>query len=330
MKTAIPSAQELLQAGVHFGHQTRRWHPKMDKYIHKKHSGIHVIDLFKTKELLEEAAKFAYETARTGKKVIFVGTKEQVKEVVEIEAKRSGALFVTERWFGGTLTNFERIKDNRQKMLDLKAKMEDGTFKDLTKRERLLISRDIEKLDLSYGGLVGLHEQPGVLFIVDPRKEKTAVKEALLKNVPIIALIDTNTDPTKIDYPIPGNDDAIKSVALITRVIADAILEGYKDFASAEKTKVVVEEGSAYPELAGRDTEKKAATKEKNEPKVVAKADKKEKLLKDSDLSVKTVDALKAAKISNRSQLDKMSDEELEAVKGISTADIKEIKHWLQ
>lgn len=327
MKTVIPQAKDLLEAGVHFGHQTRRWHPKMAKYIHKKHSGIHVIDLFKTKELLEEAVKLVYSLAKEGKKIVFVGTKEQVKEAVEIEAKRSGALFVTERWFGGTLTNFGGIGKNRDKMLDLKEKMADGSFKSNTKRERLLISREIEKLDINYGGLVGLKEQPGAIYIVDPRKEKTAVREAKQMGVPIIALIDTNTDPAMIDYPIPGNDDAIKSVAIITKAIADAVAEGYQEYTNSFKKMPVADKDSAYPELAGRDVEKRVA---KKETKKVPVTGKKEDLLKDSSLSSKSISALKGAKISNKSQLSKMSDEELEAVEGLNSASIAEIRDWLK
>lgn len=226
----IPNPQEMLDAGVHFGHQSKHWHPRMEKYIFKKHSGIHVVDLYKTEEKLKTAVDFVTKVASTGKRIIFVGTKPQSKETIEIEAKRSGALFVTERWLGGTLTNFKALKENRDKLVTMKTKMEKGDYKDLTKKERLMISREIEKSEINYGGLVGLSEQPGLVFVVDARREKTAVLECKSMNVPVVSLVDTNTDPSLIDYVIPGNDDAIKSVALITRVIADAVIEGYKHF----------------------------------------------------------------------------------------------------
>lgn len=226
MKTKVPTAEEMLAAGVHYGHKSRHWHPKMKKYIHSSHENVHIIDLYKTQQKLQEAMEFLVDTAKSGKRVIFIGTKDQCRETVEIEAKNSGALFVTERWFGGTLTNFEQIKKNRDELVALKKQMEEYGFKDSTKKERLLISRKIEKLEKMHGGLVGLNSMPGAIVVIDARREKTAVREANDTNVPVIALVDTNTDPSGVDYIIPSNDDAIKSTALIIRVLAEAVSEG--------------------------------------------------------------------------------------------------------
>jgi small subunit ribosomal protein S2 len=226
MKTKVPTAEEMLAAGVHYGHKSRHWHPKMEKYIHTNHNGVHIVDLYKTREALQKAMEVLFETAKLGKRIIFVGTKEQCKQTIETEAKNSGALYITERWFGGTLTNFDEIKRNRDELVTLKKQMEDGGFKDLTKKERLLISRKIEKLEKMHGGLVGLNDTPGAVVVVDARREKTAVSEANKTGVPIIALVDTNTDPSSIDYTIAGNDDAIKSVALVVRALGEAVAEG--------------------------------------------------------------------------------------------------------
>ena len=166
----IPTPQKMMEDGVHFGHQTRHWHPKMAKFIYTKHSNLHIIDLFKTQEKLKEAADFLKSVASKGERIIFIGTKPQCKEAIEIEAKKCGALHVTERWFGGTLTNFKEIKSNRDKLVNYKSKLEKGEYNNLTKKERLLISREIEKLDINFGGLVGLNSMPGAVFVVDARR----------------------------------------------------------------------------------------------------------------------------------------------------------------
>lgn len=338
MNIPKPSAQELLEAGVHFGHQSRRWHPKMAKFIHKKHSSIHVIDLFKTLECLDVALNYLYNVASEGKKVIFVGTKDQVKETIEIEAKKSGALYVTERWFGGTLTNFDEIRTNRNKMLDLKKKMEEGYFDKHTKRERLLITREIEKLELNYGGLVGLTEQPGALFVIDPRKEKTAVREANQLNIPVVALIDTNTDPSKIDYPIPGNDDAIKSVALMTRLVATAVSEGYKAFAKAPKaaeSTPAPSKNDKFPELNKKSANKKEETAFPELAKDTEKQKKKETeaeedLVADLKLPSSVLNALKEAKVNKVAALRNMSNKDILDVKGLGEKAVKDINKALK
>lgn len=236
-KYKVPKIQEMIDAGVHFGHQTKRWHPKMEPYIYTVSKGVHIIDLEKTEEMLRKACDFLYEQASMGKVIVFVGTKKQSKDIIEKEAKRSGALYVNERWVGGTITNFETIKKNIDKLLNYLKNREDGKFSIYTKKERLLIDRDIEKLQASYGGISSLKKTPEVLFVVDPKREKTAIREAKKSGVSVVAIVDTNANPKDIDYPIPGNDDAIKSVALIVRAIADAVEEGYKEFGKSEKEK---------------------------------------------------------------------------------------------
>ncbi len=236
-KYKLPKIQEMIDAGVHFGHQAKRWHPKMEPYIYTVSKNVHIIDLEKTEEMLDTACKFLYEQASQGKVIVFVGSKKQVKDIIENEGKRSGALYVNERWVGGTITNFETIKKNIDKLLDYIKGRDEGKFSIYTKKERLLIDREIEKLTATYGGIVSLKKAPDVLFIIDPKREKTAIREAKLTDVPVVSVVDTNANPTIIDYPIPGNDDAIKSVALIVRAIADAVEEGYKEFGKSETEK---------------------------------------------------------------------------------------------
>lgn len=229
-KHKVPKIEELIEAGVHFGHQIRRWNPKMEPYIYTVSKNVHIIDLEDTERLLKEACEFLYEKAAEGKKIVFVGTKKQSKDIVKGEAVRCGAMYVNERWIGGTVTNFPTIKKNLDKLIKYIRGKETGEFEMYTKKERLLIDREVEKMNLVYGGILNLTEIPDIVFVIDPRREKTAVKEAKLAGIPVVAVVDTNADPTGIDYIIPGNDDAIKSVALLVRTVADAIEEGYNEF----------------------------------------------------------------------------------------------------
>ncbi|MFC1621823.1 30S ribosomal protein S2 [Patescibacteria group bacterium] len=243
-KYKVPKIEELFEAGVHYGHQTKRWHPNMEPYIYTVRKKIHIIDLEKTEELLKKAADFLYEIAKEGGKIIFVGTKKQAGDIIEIEAKRSGALYITERWLGGTITNHSVIKKNNiDKLIELKRRKEAGELEKYTKKERLLIDREIEKLERYVGGISTLSVLPKALFVIDAKKEKTAVLEAKAAKVPVVALADTNTNPENIDYLIPGNDDAIKSIALITKTIADAIEAGIEDYGTKLK-KEEKEDGS--------------------------------------------------------------------------------------
>lgn len=223
---AVISMKQLLEAGVHFGHQTRRWNPKMAPYIFTERNGIYIIDLQKTAKKVDEAYDFLRSVAEEGKSILFVGTKKQAQEAVKEEALKSGMFYVNERWLGGMMTNFATIRKSINRLKELEAMEEDGTFEVLSKKEVLALKREQEKLEKSLGGIKDMEELPGALFIVDPRKERIAVAEAKKLNIPIVAIVDTNCDPDEIDYVIPGNDDAIRAVKLLTSRMADAVIEG--------------------------------------------------------------------------------------------------------
>ena len=223
---AVVSMKQLLEAGVHFGHQTRRWNPKMAEYIFTERNGIYIIDLQKSVKKLEEAYNFVRELSAEGKSVLFVGTKKQAQDSVKEEAERAGAYYVNARWLGGMLTNFATIRRRIARLKQLRAMQEDGTFDLLPKKEVIKLNLEIEKLEKFMGGIKDMTEMPGALFIVVPRKERIAVSEAKKLNIPIVAIVDTNCDPDEIDYVIPGNDDAIRAVKLIAGAMANAIIEG--------------------------------------------------------------------------------------------------------
>ncbi|MCI7667624.1 MAG: 30S ribosomal protein S2, partial [Megasphaera elsdenii] len=223
---AVVSMKQLLEAGVHFGHQTRRWNPKMARFIFTERNGIYIIDLQKTVKKMDEAYNFVRDLAAEGGKVLFVGTKKQAQESIKNEAERCNQYFVNERWLGGMLTNFQTIEKRVKRLKTLEKQAEDGTFEILPKKEVTLLKHEMEKLQKSLGGIKDLKKLPDALFIIDPKKEEIAVAEARKLNIPIIATVDTNCDPDVIDYPIPANDDAIRAVKLLTGKIADAVLEG--------------------------------------------------------------------------------------------------------
>jgi small subunit ribosomal protein S2 len=223
---AIISMKQLLEAGVHFGHQTRRWNPKMSKYIFTERNGIYIIDLQKTVRKVEEAYNFVRELSASGETILFVGTKKQAQEAVKEEAERSGMYYVNQRWLGGTLTNFNTIQKRINRLLSLQKMEEDGTFSVLPKKEVIILKKEMERLEKFLGGIKGMKKMPGAMFIIDPRKERIAVAEAQKLGIPIVAIVDTNCDPDEIDYVIPGNDDAIRAVKLLTAKMADAVLEG--------------------------------------------------------------------------------------------------------
>ncbi len=216
----------LLQAGSHFGHLTRRWNPKMKPYIFMERNGIHIIDLKKTQEMLEAACNAVSNIVAEDKRILFVGTKPQAKDVVEEEAKRCNAFYCTERWLGGMLTNFSTIRKSVKRLTNIEKMETDGTFESITKKERLFLNREREKLQDVLSGIVEMSRLPGALFVVDVKKESIAVNEARRLGIPVIAIVDTNCDPDNIDYPVPANDDALKSVQLITKAIAEAVIEG--------------------------------------------------------------------------------------------------------
>ncbi|MDU5721214.1 MAG: 30S ribosomal protein S2 [Clostridium butyricum] len=224
---SVISMKQLLEAGVHFGHQTRRWNPKMAPYIFTERNGIYIIDLQKTVKKAEEAYNFIKEVATEGKDILFVGTKKQAQEAIQEEAIRSNMHFVNNRWLGGMLTNFTTIKSRIRKLEDIERMQEDGTFEVLPKKEVIKLKGKLEKLQKNLGGIRNLDaSNVGAMFIVDPRKEKNAILEAKILGIPVVAIVDTNCDPEEVDYVIPGNDDAIRAVKLITAKMADAIIEG--------------------------------------------------------------------------------------------------------
>ncbi|MBA3558530.1 MAG: 30S ribosomal protein S2 [Gemmatimonadaceae bacterium] len=239
-----PRLEQLLEAGVHFGHQTRRWNPKMRRFIFAERNGIYIIDLQKTLRQLEMAQKLARDVVMRGDNVLFVCTKRQLKAVVQSESERCGAMFVTERWLGGLLTNFQTVKKQTRRLKDLESGAESGDFEAYTKKEQLLMSREREKLSKNLSGIKSMVRLPGLLFIVDSKKERIAVNEANKLGIPIVAIVDTNADPDLITVPVAGNDDAIRSVELITRSMADAIIEARQ--AAPKRQEEQEGEGTTY------------------------------------------------------------------------------------
>ncbi|MCJ7792716.1 MAG: 30S ribosomal protein S2 [Candidatus Marinimicrobia bacterium] len=227
--------KDLLEAGAHFGHQARRWNPKMEAYLFGVRDGVHIFDLAKTKASLEKAADFVKKTTTEGGLVIFVGTKRQAQAIIKEEAKKAEMPFVDQRWLGGTLTNWEQIKKRIDKLVEMKEKREKGEYKKYTKKEQLLIDREIDRLEKRLGGLVGLEGLPAALFVVDTKKEENAVKEANQKEIPVVALIDSNSDPDLVDYEIAANDDAVGTIKLIVSLIGEAAKKGRETFVKKAK-----------------------------------------------------------------------------------------------
>lgn len=246
---AVVSMKQLLEAGVHFGHQTRRWNPKMARYIFTERNGIYIIDLQKTVKKLEEAYNFVNEVVANGEDILFVGTKKQAAESVKEEAERCGMHYVNARWLGGMMTNFKTIRTRIDRLAQLRKMEEDGTFALLPKKEVIKLNLEIEKLEKFLGGIKEMKKLPGALFVVDPRKEKIAVAEAKKLGIPVVAIVDTNCDPDEIDYVIPGNDDAIRAVKLISSIMANAVIEArqgaVEEEAATETEETVAEETPA-------------------------------------------------------------------------------------
>ena len=244
---AVVSMKQLLEAGVHFGHQTRRWNPKMASYIYTERNGIYIIDLQKTVKKLEEAYNFVRDLAASGETLLFVGTKKQAQEAIKEEAERVGMYYVNARWLGGMLTNFKTMRTRVERLNQLHKMQEDGTFAMLPKKEVAKLNLEIEKLEKYLGGVKNMKKLPGALFIVDPRKERNAIAEARKLHIPIVAIVDTNCDPDEIDYVIPGNDDAIRAIKLISATMANAVQEGKQgeDTAEAAPAEEAVEAPAA-------------------------------------------------------------------------------------
>jgi small subunit ribosomal protein S2 len=278
---------QLIKSGAHFGHLTRRWNPKMKPYIFMEKNGIHIIDLKKTKQLLEEAAEKMNQLVTEGKTVLFVGTKKQAKSVIEAEARRSGANWVSERWLGGMLTNFSTIRKSVKRLHNIEKQETDGTFEKITKKEILFLSRERDKLKKVLGGVETMNKLPGALFIVDIRKESIAVNEARKLNIPVFAVVDTNCDPDDIDYIIPANDDAVKTIELITSTIADAIVEGesklkeIKAEEAAERERIKKEREKEKEEEKKKIEAERAARKAEKEKEAKEKKEAEEKTAKD-------------------------------------------------
>jgi small subunit ribosomal protein S2 len=235
------SVEELLKAGAHFGHLTRRWNPKMKEFIFMQRNGIHIIDLKKTHALLQETLDAIGKVARSGKKILFVGTKKQAQEIVKNEATRCGMPYVTHRWLGGMLTNFSTVRKSIARMEEINKMRIDGTYDNITKKERLMLDREYEKLEKVMGGISNLGRTPGAIFVVDIVKESIAINEAMKLNIPIFAIVDTNCDPDIPDYIIPANDDAAKAIQLITANVADAVLEGAAEREVFEEEQAVMD-----------------------------------------------------------------------------------------
>ena len=242
---AVVSMKQLLEAGVHFGHQTRRWNPKMATYIYTERNGIYIIDLQKTVKKLEEAYNFVRDLAASGETLLFVGTKKQAQEAIKEEAERVGMYYVNARWLGGMLTNFKTMRTRVERLNQLHKMQEDGTFAMLPKKEVAKLNLEIEKLEKYLGGVKDMKKLPGALFIVDPRKERNAIAEARKLHIPIVAIVDTNCDPDEIDYVIPGNDDAIRAIKLISATMANAVQEGKQGEDTAEAAPAAEETAEA-------------------------------------------------------------------------------------
>ncbi len=243
------SLRDLLEAGVHFGHQTRLWNPKMKPYIYGERNGIHIIDLQKTARRLVDAMRFVTTTVQNGGTVLFVGTKRASREVVEEEASRCGMYYVNNRWLGGTLTNFQTVKQSIDRFVKLEKARDDGAFDLLTKKEALDLSRRIEKMERSLGGIKTMKATPSVMFVIDPKREHIAVREARKLGIPVVALCDTNCDPGGIKHVVPGNDDAIKSIRLFTNAIAEAVMEGSDFGRGGYEGRVVTPSASAVDDV---------------------------------------------------------------------------------
>ncbi|MHB2147427.1 30S ribosomal protein S2 [Calditrichota bacterium LG25] len=270
--------EQLLAAGVHFGHLTRRWNPKMKPYIFMAKNGIHIIDLKKTQKALDRALDVVRQVVSEGYEVLFVGTKPQAKDIIVSEAERCGMFYVTHRWLGGMLTNFATIKKSIKHYKNLEKMSTDGTYEKISKKERLMIDREKEKLYRVLGGILEMKRLPGLVFIVDINKEHIAVREAKKMNIPVVALVDTNVDPTIVDYPIPANDDAAKSISLITSKIADAIIEAKQKY----QDQKALEEAAKKEKVEKKTEEKKRAPKPKKEAAPKAKKEENEKVVEES------------------------------------------------
>jgi small subunit ribosomal protein S2 len=333
----VISMKQLLEAGVHFGHQTRRWNPKMADYIFTERNGIYIIDLQKTVKKIEEAYAFVREVVANGQNVLFVGTKKQAQEAIKEEAIRSGQFFVNNRWLGGMMTNFKTIRKRIDRLKELVKMEEDGIFEVLPKKEVIKLRHEMSKLERSLGGIKGMRKTPGAIFIIDPRKERNAINEARKIGIPIVAVVDTNCDPDEVDYVIPGNDDAIRAVALITSTIANAVIEanqGKDDEQEEEAVKGEVleeEREKIFIEIPGskREDKKKPVNKIAKEPAKdkkpeAAKEEIKETAKKEVEKAEKKAPVKKAEPVKEDKKVEVKDKEEVKEKK--APAKKKEVK----
>lgn len=279
------SVEELLKSGAHFGHLTRRWNPKMKEFIFMNRNGIHIIDLKKTEAYLKEALNEVSELARAGKTILFVGTKKQAQEIIKTEAIRCGMPFITHRWLGGMLTNFSTVRKSISRMEEIEKMKQDGTFGEITKKEGLMLDREREKLEQTLGGIANMNRLPGAIFVVDTIKEHIAINEAVKLNIPIIAMVDTNSDPDIPDYIVPANDDSARTIQLITSLVADAIIEGNAE-REVMKEEELMEQAAAEAKVKPKVSEDESsdeAAKVKRRTRKRKKADSTDKAPEKSD-----------------------------------------------
>jgi small subunit ribosomal protein S2 len=257
------TVQELLKSGAHFGHLTRRWNPKMKEFIFMPRNGIHIIDLKKTVQYLQESLDEVTKLARAGKTILFVGTKKQAQEIIKTEAIRCGMPFVTHRWLGGMLTNFSTVRKSISRMEEIEKMKTDGTFEELTKKEGLMLEREQEKLEQTLGGIANMSRLPGAIFVVDTIKEHIAMNEAIKLNIPIVAMVDTNSDPDTPDYIIPANDDSARTIQLVTSLVADAIIEGNAEREAMKEEELMEKAAEEAKASTGDDKDDEAAAEAK-------------------------------------------------------------------
>lgn len=298
------SVEELLKSGAHFGHLTRRWNPKMKEFIFMARNGIHIIDLKKTEKYFQEALDEVTKLARAGKTILFVGTKKQAQEIIKTEAIRCGMPFVTHRWLGGMLTNFSTVRKSISRMEEIEKMKQDGTFEELTKKEGLMLDREKEKLEQTLGGIANMTRLPGAIFVVDTIKEHISINEAVKLNIPIISLVDTNSDPDIPDFIIPANDDSARTIQLVTSLIADAIIEGNAE-REALKEEELMEQAAAEAKTTSSDDE--PAKGEEAEAGVQVKRRKRRRKKADEDASAETEES---SEDSSEEESDESSDKE--------------------
>ena len=311
------NVEELLKSGAHFGHLTRRWNPKMKEFIFMQRNGIHIIDLKKSQKYLQEALDEVTKLARAGKTILFVGTKKQAQEIVKTEAIRSGMPFVTHRWLGGMLTNFSTVRKSISRMEEIEKMKKDGTVDELTKKEGLMLERELEKLELTLGGIANMTRIPGAIFVVDTIKEHIAINEAVKLNIPIISMVDTNSDPDIPDHIIPANDDSARTIQLVTAQVADAIIEGNAEREAIKEEELMEEAAAEAKKDTGSDSDSEKEEKKEVKAGKSTKRRKRRRKVSDSDSKDQAEESAKdqadeSAKEDYKKEEEKESDSDKE------------------